>query len=56
MRLRVPNAGMQVGRSSTRTELQGPDKRTREVFPSLIIIISISVCVRKEYEIMAEEN
>jgi len=47
---------MQVGRSSTRNELQGPDKRKREVFPSLIIIRSISVCVLIEYEIMAEDN
>ena len=56
MRRGVPNVGMQVGRSSTRNDLQGPDKRTRDVFPFLIIIRSISVCVLKEYEIMDEEN
>lgn len=56
MRRGVPNVGMQVGHSSTRNDLQGPDKRTRDVFPSLIIIRSISVCVLKEYEIMDEEN
>jgi hypothetical protein len=56
MRFGEPNDGMQVGRSSTRNEIQVPDKRTCEVFPSLIISRSINICVLKEYSIMAEDN
>jgi hypothetical protein len=56
MRFVVPNAGMQVRRSSKRTELQGPDKIMGEGFLLLKISRSISICARKENKIIAEDT